>query len=156
MGITLPAFPISGGCACGAVRYRLNAPPLSVYACHCMRCQKYTGAYTLAMPVRRADIERMGTEPVEHDEPADSGRQSRIFFCPVCHVRVWHAPAAAGELTIMAGTLDDTAWLVPVAHIWTRFRQPGVQTGNAPCFEGPPPSRALLFELFRRTFGAEG
>lgn len=149
MRITLPHFPISGGCACGAVRYRLKAPPLAVYACHCKRCQKYTGAYTLSMPVRRADVELSG-EPVEHNEPADSGRMTRIFFCPACHVRVWHAPSNPEQLTLMAGTLDDTSWLVPVAHIWTATKQPGVATGEARCFPGPPPSREALFELFAR------
>ena len=151
MKIVLPQFPITGGCACGAVRYRLNAPPLSLYTCHCMRCQKYTGSFTLSMPVRRADVALSGTEPAEHNEPADSGRQSRIFFCPNCHVRVWHAPTVPELLTIMAGTLDDTSWLVPVGHIFAQYRQPGVLIDDgALCFKGPPPSREVLYEAFRR------
>ena len=151
MKIALPLFPITGGCACDAVRYRLNAPPLSVYACHCKRCQKYTGAFTLLMPVRRADTELSGIEPVEHNEPADSGRLSRIFFCPNCHTRVWHAPAVSELLSIMAGTLDDTSWLAPVGHIWTTHKQRGVLIArDAMCFDGPPPNRELLYDAFQR------
>ncbi len=146
----LPAFPICGGCACGAVRYRLRASPLSVYVCHCRRCQAYGGIGTVAIAVRRADVDIMGAAPIEHQQPADSGRMARMFFCPTCHVRVWHAPAAAESLTVMGGTLDDPAWLEPVAHIFTRHKQAGVLTGEVPCFEGPAPSHQTLFDLFRR------
>lgn len=146
----LPAFPVSGGCACGAVRYRLMAPPLSVYVCHCKRCQTYGGIGTVAVAVRRADVEIIGTAPVEHQEPADSGHNAQMFFCPRCHVRVWHGPAVPELLTLMGGTLDDPTWLEPVAHIFTRSKQAGVLTGDVPCFDGPAPSRETLFELFRR------
>jgi hypothetical protein len=41
---------LEGGCVCGAVRYRLTAPPLIVHACHCRDCQKQTGsAFVLNM-----------------------------------------------------------------------------------------------------------
>ena len=103
------------------------------------------------MPVRRSDIELSGVEPVEHNEPADSGRLSRIFFCPICHTRAWHAQSVPGQLTIMAGTLDDTSWLVPVAHIWTRTKQAGVILEEGILsFDGPPPNRELMIEAFGR------
>ena len=34
---------LEGGCACGSVRYRLEADPLIVHACHCRNCQRQTG-----------------------------------------------------------------------------------------------------------------
>ena len=36
-------FPLSGGCHCGAVRYVMHAPPLSVQHCHCEICRKTGG-----------------------------------------------------------------------------------------------------------------
>jgi hypothetical protein len=39
-----PFKPIEGGCACGKVRYRLEAPPFAVHACHCRHCQKESGS----------------------------------------------------------------------------------------------------------------
>ena len=49
----LPAFPVEGGCQCGAVRYRLKAAPLGVYACHCKDCQRFSGTtHTLSMVVK--------------------------------------------------------------------------------------------------------
>jgi hypothetical protein len=33
---------------------------------------------------------------------------------------------------VKAGSLDDTSWLRPVGHIWTRSRQPWVDISDAP------------------------
>jgi hypothetical protein len=38
-----PVFPLEGGCACGFVRYRLEARPLIAHCCHCTSCQRETG-----------------------------------------------------------------------------------------------------------------
>ena len=34
--------------------------------------------------------------------------------------------------SVKAGSLDDTSWLRPVGHIWTRSRQPWVDISDAP------------------------
>jgi hypothetical protein len=35
--------PFSGGCQCGAVRFRVDAAPRHASLCHCRMCQKATG-----------------------------------------------------------------------------------------------------------------
>ncbi len=152
----LPAFPISGGCACGSVRYSLKARPLSVYLCHCKRCQVYGGVGTLAVLTRRSDVALSGAEAIRHGEPTDSGRIAEMFFCPNCHVRVYHTPADRALFTLMGGTLDDPTWLVPVAHIFTRSKQDGVLTGGTPCFDGPIPSRDIFYALFASALAGKG
>ena len=39
----MPAFPLTGGCLCGGVRYEIDAAPVSASYCHCTRCQRRTG-----------------------------------------------------------------------------------------------------------------
>jgi hypothetical protein len=43
-----PFQPLTGGCLCGAVKYRISAAPLDAGYCHCRLCQKSSGAPTLA------------------------------------------------------------------------------------------------------------
>jgi hypothetical protein len=35
---------LEGGCACGALRYRLTSAPMFVHCCHCRDCQRQTGS----------------------------------------------------------------------------------------------------------------
>ena len=36
--------PVTGGCLCGEIRYRVTEPPLDTNFCHCRMCQKFSGA----------------------------------------------------------------------------------------------------------------
>lgn len=36
--------PLTGGCACGRLRYRVTRPWLVVHSCHCLHCQRENGA----------------------------------------------------------------------------------------------------------------
>lgn len=53
-----------------------------------------------------------------------SGKPREGWFCPDCGVRIWHGSEGSPEFNIKAGTLDDTSWLLPAGHIWTRSAQP--------------------------------
>ena len=37
------AVPLTGGCACGAIRYACTAAPMFTWKCHCRDCQRSTG-----------------------------------------------------------------------------------------------------------------
>ena len=53
-----PVFsPLAAGCACGANRYTLTAPPVARFICHCTICQRYTGrAYSDVTVLLKRDI----------------------------------------------------------------------------------------------------
>ena len=111
-GPYLPSFPVKGGCVCGAVRYGVQAAPLSVYACHCKDCQRFSGGpFSVAMTVRPIDFSLEQGHPARLAKPADSGRVVGVRFCRDCGTRLWHEPAhsprlvniAAGPWTTLAG-----------------------------------------------------
>jgi hypothetical protein len=53
-------------------------------------------------------------------------------------------------MTLRAGTLDDTTWLVPIAHMYTRSAQPWVApAANAECHEIGPDDFRPLAERWR-------
>lgn len=117
-----------GGCLCGAIRYRLEAEPLTLYACHCTDCQRHTAAaYGLSMPVPREALHVLRGEPARYEAQLEGGRVWHGCFCGRCATRLWSEPQRMPQLAnLRPGTLDDTRWLSPVAHIWTRSAQPGV------------------------------
>jgi hypothetical protein len=154
---TLPTFPVEGGCICGAVRYRLSAPPLGVYNCHCKDCQRSAGsAFSSSMIVHREAFELIGGPTEIYDKRADSGRIVRQHSCPVCATRMFNEPQASPDiLVVRPGTLDDSAWAVPVGAIWTASRAPWVEiAADEPSFPGQAPSREPLFAAWRQRVGS--
>jgi hypothetical protein len=130
-------LPQSGGCLCGAVRYEVAEPPLVAYTCHCTACQRITGsAFSSAIVVPAEACRFAGAEPRPLRRTADSGRVSTRWVCPGCGVwlcggpRPGTAPPGA-PVALRAGTLDDTSWLRPTVHFWTRSAQPWVMLPEA-------------------------
>ena len=119
-------LPLTGGCQCGAVRYAITSAPVAFYWCHCTECQRASGAaFGEPLRVRRADVHLTGTLQGWSRQTA-FGTASESAFCPTCATRLWHTRPNAEFCHLRAGTLDDTSWLVPAAHIWTRSKQAGV------------------------------
>ena len=141
----MPA-PHAGGCICGEVRYAFDGEPLTLYACHCTECQTRTGsAFALSLFVSREVFKVEKGEPVLRDVTMADGRHKRGRFCTVCGTRLWGEPLKLPDAVIIGpGTLDDTSWLRPVAHIWTRSAQPWFQfPKDAILFEQQPPHMEL-------------
>jgi hypothetical protein len=120
MKISLPKFPVEGGCVCGALSYRLGAPPVYVMACHCLTCQCLSGSdYGVHMPVFRENFSLLTGKVAQCLRTAESGRSTPGFFCPECGTRVWHELAIARRVVhLRVGTLDDPSWASPIAHMW--------------------------------------
>jgi hypothetical protein len=58
-------------------------------------------------------------------------------------------------IAIRAGTLDDTSWLRPVAHVYMRSAQPWEKiSGDAECFETVPKDFWSLSEKWQQMWQA--
>jgi hypothetical protein len=74
---------LSGGCACGAIRYRCAAPPVFCLNCHCRDCQRESGsAFMPVMAVPKAAFEIERGAPIYFDLTADSGKTTPRSFRP--------------------------------------------------------------------------
>jgi hypothetical protein len=147
----LPAFPVEGGCQCGAVRYRVKAAPMGVYACYCKDCQRFSGTtHTLSMVMKVGDVELIRGKLIGFDKAADSGRTVRMLGCGACGTKIWNEPLSATHLVIVKpGTLDDASWARPVGSIWTDRTLPWVEIDRShPHFAGQPPDRQPLFDAY--------
>lgn len=138
-----PALPLTGGCFCGAVRYEINAFPLLVYACHCTQCQRQTGsAFGLSMPVATGSLGIVKGAPKSWKRATAAGDAFvTSWFCADCGGRIYGERDTRPEsLNVRAGTLDDTSWLVPVAHFFMANAQPWEQIADPSlCYETFPP-----------------
>jgi hypothetical protein len=126
-----------GGCACGAVRYRLAAEPLFVHCCHCLDCQRQTGsAFVINVLIETDRVELLAGEPQGVDVPRDDGSMQRIFRCPACQVAVFSRYTHDEVRFVRAGTLDDPSSVAPDVHIFTRSKLPWVTLPDGvPAFE---------------------
>ncbi len=117
---------MEGGCACGAIRYKLTAKPLIVHACHCRDCQRLTGAaFAINLWIERKFVEASGAAPKSFKLAGGSGKAHEVFFCGECGTYVWSRyQVAPGELFVRAGTLDRPQAVKPDVHIFTRSKLP--------------------------------
>jgi hypothetical protein len=123
--MTNDRLPLSGGCQCGAVHYRITGWPVTLYCCHCTECQRQaSSAFGMSLRVARDDVDI--DWPAMARRVRDVGRPNEVHghFCANCGVRIVHDRPGEANVTIKAGTLDDTSWLNPVGHIWTASAQP--------------------------------
>ena len=118
-------LPQTGGCLCGKVRYEITEAPLVTYTCHCLDCQRLTSsAFSMAIVVSDAAFHRTGSEPRPLQSTADSGRIKIRWVCAECGCWVYsRSKSDNGVSRVRAGTLDDTSWLRPTKHFWTRSKQ---------------------------------
>ena len=122
---------LDGGCQCGRVRYRVEGEPIGLAVCHCRECQRQSGsAFGMSLALRRDAFQLVAGELASFTTVADSGRSKRCHFCPSCGTRIFHQSFEAA-ISLKAGTLDDTSWLVPTAHYWTQRMQPWVEIRKA-------------------------
>ena len=119
---------LDGGCACGAVRYRLTSEPMFVHCCHCRDCQRQTGsAFVLNALIETERVALLAGTPEPVAVPTDSGRPHDIHRCPKCQTAVWSDYGRRGVLRfVRVGTLDDPSALPPDVHIYTRSKLPWV------------------------------
>ena len=129
---------LAGGCACGAVRYRLGSAPMFMHCCHCRDCQRQTGsAFVINALIETDRVELQSGDPQPSAMPTDSGRPHHIYRCPTCGTAVWSDYGDRKVLRfVRVGTLDDPSALAPDVHIYVRSKLPWVALPEGvPAFE---------------------
>ncbi len=113
-------FPISGGCLCGAVRFRVTAEPVATYYCHCRMCRRATGAPVYAgatVPIEGFAFTK--GEPAFYQSSAIGVR----LFCGTCggYLGARH-PVDPKLMDFNLAGLDDPEAIKPNCHVWTSSR----------------------------------
>jgi hypothetical protein len=134
---------LEGGCACGAVRYRLKSGPMFVHCCHCTDCQRQVGsAFVINALIETDRIEMLSGELKPWSMPTDSGRPHLVYRCTECGTTIKSDYGDRKVLSFLrATTLDERSALEPDVHIFTRSKLPWVRL----------PEGARAFEIYYDT-----
>ena len=114
--------PLTGSCLCGAIRYTISVPVTELRACHCVHCQKASGAGgSVNAVVRSAEFRITQGTPRRYDAAADSGRTLHRYFCGDCGAPIYSQRAAMMDYVVVrAGTLDQSPDAKITMNIWTK------------------------------------
>jgi hypothetical protein len=137
---------LEGGCACGAVRYRLGSAPMFVHCCHCRDCQRQTGSAFVINALIETDRVTLLSGTLEAvPVPTDSGRPHEIYRCARCRTAMWSTYGGVAALRfVRVGTLEEPSALPPDVHIYTRSKLPWVALpAGVPAFQAYYNSRDL-------------
>ena len=114
---------LEGGCACGAVRYRLVSEPMITHCCHCLNCQRQTGsAFAVNLLIEADRLELSGADLQPVDVPRDDGSMQRIYRCPTCRIAVYSEYTRPEVRFVRGGTLDEPSRVSPDVHIFTKSK----------------------------------
>lgn len=124
------AQTITGGCLCGAVRYKIAGDLIFSGKCYCEDCRKSgSTGHSSVLAVPEPSVSLTG-KLTEFKKQGSSGQPITRKFCPVCGSRISSSAAAMpGVLMINASSLDDPKVFV---------NQMSVFASRAPSWDRPP------------------
>ena len=106
----------TGGCLCGAVRYRVRGPLREAVACHCGQCVKSHGNFATYTAAAREDLELTETRGLKWYRSSEVARRG---FCAECGSRLFWENPDYPYVAIAAGSLDDPSVVRLARHIFT-------------------------------------
>jgi hypothetical protein len=124
------AEAMTGGCACGQVRYTATIHDDDAYLCHCRMCQRATGSLSIAFKnVKRADV-AWQREPDWYDSSAIARRP----YCAKCGTSLGFQYKDEGEnMDVAVASFDDPSRFKPTHHFGAEsIHRAWVDTGGLP------------------------
>ena len=133
---------LTGGCQCGAVRYRLEAEPTGANVCHCRMCQKASGGPFMAFA------------GVRFDELVWTRGAPRVFassalaergFCADCGTPLTYRLLDRDRISVTIGSLDRPSAVAPEMQYGAESswlgssRFPRCRGGTSRPFSAPQP-----------------
>jgi hypothetical protein len=114
-------------CCCGSLRAVVTGEPALVAACHCVECQRRTGApFGVSTYFSKDQVRTQGLNKV-YERRSDSGRKIEMRFCPDCGSTVfWYAEFRPDLIGIAFGAFADPSMPRPTVSAWETTGHPWV------------------------------
>jgi hypothetical protein len=116
-------------CHCGSLRVVASGDPKRVYVCHCLACQRRTGAIMHSGAAYSKSKVRIEGASKIYARKADSANENRFHFCPNCGGNVyWEGDKFPDDYGITVGSFADPEFPPPTyslfeasMHHWLRL-----------------------------------
>ena len=103
---------MTGGCACGRIRFTAEVDSDDAYLCHCHMCQRATGSISIAfMGIKKAAV-RWECEPDYYG----SSPIARRPFCSACGTSLGFEFPDSDSMDLTVASFDDPSRFVPRHH----------------------------------------
>ncbi len=136
---------LTGGCQCGAVRFRATALVDNAHVCHCRMCQKAMGNFFAALVgVPKTDLTwtRGAATVFLSSEGIERG------FCATCGTPLFYHNTAGGHVSMCIGAFDTPAAIPLVWEAGPEGRLPQIdQLGQIDL--GQPTEQAMGADAVR-------
>jgi hypothetical protein len=111
----------TGGCQCGAIRYRIIGELHDPHLCHCRMCQKAFGSFFAPfVGVKRDDIEWTRGAPALYR----SSTLAERGFCPACGTPLTIRDLESEKIGVSIGSLDEPERVKPERQCGIEARMP--------------------------------
>lgn len=121
---------LTGGCACGHVRYSVMIENDEAYLCHCRMCQRATGSVSIAFKnVKQADV-RWESEPDWYESSPIATRP----YCSRCGTSLGFAFKEGSEkMDLTVASFDEPSRFEPKWHFGAEsIQRPWLNTAGLP------------------------
>ncbi|HJQ16662.1 MAG TPA: GFA family protein [Allosphingosinicella sp.] len=103
---------MTGGCACGKVRYSAEIDSDDAYLCHCRMCQRATGNVSVAFKNLPKAAVRWESAP----DYFESSPIARRGYCAACGTSLSFEYPDSDNMDLTLGSFDDAARFLPTHH----------------------------------------
>ena len=105
----------TGGCHCGAIKFRINGETRGVINCHCGQCLTIHGHFAAYSNCARENLQLSGDEHITwyHASP-----EARRGFCLKCGSKLFWQKNGSASISIAAGAFDRPNDLKTIGNIY--------------------------------------
>ena len=112
-------------CSCGQLCLTIEGEPSRISLCHCLACQRRTGAVISNQARFRREQVTFAGKSAEWMRTAESGNAMTFHFCPTCGSTVfWENDGFPGHITVAIGNFADPNFPAPTIAVWEQSRHP--------------------------------
>jgi len=119
----LPDGPLTGGCQCGAVRFRAQKLRSNPHVCYCRMCQKATGnLFAALVGVKHEHLNWTRGTPSEFLSSDHAARG----FCKNCGTSLYYRSIGGPHVSLSIGAFDEPHRIPPYYQMGLEGKHPSL------------------------------